>query len=123
MENKRWYQILAHGVGPPDHKGKQQYESEVFNIEGDYVVFDNIVKMRAFIDNMNILISSGGTVLGKRLPFVILEIQSTPPKLNAEATTEEWYVYNMSHGVYINVGNMGITEAIDTYNSFNKELI
>ena len=123
METEKWYQILAHGIGPTNNYGKQEYEAEIFNIDGDYMVFDTIEKMRDFMDNINIFTAFRGMVLGKKLPFVILEIQSIPPIIGAEATTEEWYIYNTSQSMYVGVGNMSINEAIDTYNSLNEDQI
>ena len=120
-EDKRWYQILAHGVGVPNKKGKQKYESETLNVDGEYVVFDDIKKIRAFIDSINIFISITGRILGKVLPFVILEIQSILPKMYAEVTTEEWYIFDSTKSIYKNVGMMSISEAIDIYNNFNKQ--
>lgn len=125
METKRWYQILAHGVGPPNNSGSQKYESEIFNIQGDYLIFDSIDKMRTFIDTINIFLINEKKVLGRTLPFVLLEIQSIPTKIiiDPEPITEEWYVYDIGQNIYVNVGFMNINEAIDTYNSFNQELL
>ena len=95
---KRWYHILAHGIGPNTKNG-QEYESEIFNINGDIVAFDSLSKMNDFMDETNKILSAGGRILGKKLPFVLLQIQSTPNKINSEVVTEEWYVYSLGDSV------------------------
>lgn len=121
-EPKIWYHIVAHGIGPPGEKG-QPYESEILSVDDELVVYDDIEEMRSFMDNINIFVATKGRVLGKTLPFVILEVQATESRMHTETESIEWYVYSMKNKIYINIGAADPTKAIDVYNEFNKEYI
>jgi hypothetical protein len=120
---KRWYHIMAHGIGPPKEKG-QAYEAEIFNVEDEVLVFDSIIKMRDFLDGINLLMVDTDKMLGRTLPFVILEIQScSSDKMLSEWITEEWYIYSKKDRVYINIGQAESKDIIDIYNELNGECI
>lgn len=120
---KRWYHIMAHGIGPPQ-SGGQAYEAEIFNINDEVLVFDSINKMRDFLDSINMLMATSDRMLGNKLPFVILEIQSSgSDKMLSEWITEEWYIYSKKDKMYLNVGNVNSDEVIDIYNEINEEYL
>lgn len=121
-ESKIWYHIVAHGIGPPGENG-QPYESEILSIDDELVIYDDIEDMRSFMDNINIFVATKGRVLGKTLPFVILEIQATEGRMNTGTESIEWYVYSMKNKIYINIGVGDPDKAIDAYNELNEGYI